>query len=209
MLISTSFLSSKNIPQDLTKLNETDTDYIHVDVMDGKFVKNKSLPFSEMKNIYKYTDKRLDVHLMVEKPMSFIEKYATLNAEYITIHLELAEDIEKLLNYIKEFGIKSGIAINPSTPVKDLVPYLPLVDLVIVMSVVPGAGGQAFIEETPAKIRELRTLLKEYNSKALICVDGGINDKTKDLCQDADILVSGSFILNGEDYQNQINMLRK
>ena len=100
MLVSTSFLSSKDIPNDLRKLNKTDTDFIHVDVMDGKFVKNKSLPFSEMKNIYKFTDKRLDVHLMVDKPSRVIEDYASLNCEYITIHLEVDEDIEKVLSSI-------------------------------------------------------------------------------------------------------------
>ena len=94
MLISTSFLSSKNIPKDLVKLNDTDTDYIHVDVMDGKFVKNKTMPFSEMKNIYKYTSKRLDVHLMVKNPKKYIIDYATLNTEYITFHIETEDVLE-------------------------------------------------------------------------------------------------------------------
>ncbi len=208
MLISTSFLSSKNIPKDLMKLNKTDTDYIHVDVMDSKFVKNKSLPFSEMKNIYKYTDKRLDVHLMVKNPYKYIEQYATLNVEYITVHLELDEDIEDLLNYIKSFGLKCGLAIKPTTPVKDLVPFLPLLDLVIVMSVEPGQGGQEFISGIEDKIKELKTLIQEYKSKALISVDGGINEETKKLCSAASILVSGSFILKEDDFQKQIDKLR-
>lgn len=208
MLISTSFLSSKNIPDDLRKLDKTNTDYIHVDFMDGKFVPNKSLPFSELRNIYKFTDKRLDVHLMVKNPSRFIDDFATLNCEYITIHVEVDEDIEKVLSCIKEYGIKCGLAIKQETSVKDLVPYLPLIDLIIVMGVEPGAGGQAFLEETEEKLKEVRTLLTEYNSKALICVDGGINDITKDKCANADILVSGSYILNG-DFQEQIDKLRK
>ena len=209
MLISTSFLSSKNIPEDLRKLNKTDTDYIHVDVMDGKFVKNKSLPYSELKNIYKFTDKRLDVHLMVKNPSKVIEKFATLNCEYITIHIEVDEDIEKVLSMIKDFGIKCGLAIKPSTPVKELVPYLPLIDLILVMSVEPGEGGQEFIEESEAKIKEVRTLLDEYKSKVLISVDGGVKDTTKDMCRDADILVSGSYVIGSDDFQGQIDKLRK
>ena len=106
MLISTSFLSSKNIPKDLEKLNETSTDYIHVDIMDGKFVKNKTMPFSEMKHIYKYTSKRLDVHLMVKDPKKYIDDYATLNTEYITFHLETLCDIESNLQLIRKYGIK-------------------------------------------------------------------------------------------------------
>ena len=183
MLVSTSFLSSKNIPDDLRKLNKTDTDFIHVDVMDGKFVKNKSLPFSEMRNIYKFTDKRLDVHLMVDKPSRVIEDYASLNCEYITIHLEVDEDIEKVLSSIKDYGIKCGLAIKPMTPVRELVPYLPLVDLILVMSVEPGSGGQEFIDEATDKIKEVKKLVSEYKSKALISVDGGVKDSTKDKCR--------------------------
>lgn len=209
MLISTSFLTSKNIPKDLALLDKTDTDYIHVDVMDGKFVKNKTLPFKEMQHIYKYTSKRLDIHLMVEKPEKFIPDYAKLNAEYITFNLEVDSNIEECLKLIKKYAIKCGLAISPDTKVKELVPYLPLLDLVLVLGVYPGKGGQDFIPETKEKISELRTLLKEYKSKAKISVDGGMNEKTKKAASKADILVAGSYILNGEDYQYQINTLRE
>lgn len=208
MLISTSFLSSKNIPKDLQKLNETSTDYIHVDIMDGKFVPNKTMPFSEMKNIYKYTSKRLDVHLMVKDPKKYIDNYSTLNTEYITIHLELLDDIEKYLNQIKSYGIKCGLSLKPSTPVKELVPYLPLLDLILVMSVEPGMGGQEFIKETEEKIKELRVLLNEYHSNAKISVDGGINQDTRKYCDMCDILVSGSYIINSDDFEEKINSLR-
>lgn len=208
MKVSASFLSSKNIPEDLRKLNETDVDYIHVDIMDGKFVKNKTMPFSEMRNIYKYTSKRLDVHLMVENPEKYIPLYAELNTEFITIHVELDTDIEKNLELIKEYSIKCGLAINPETKVSELIPYLPYLDLILVMSVNPGAGGQEFIEETEAKVREVRALLNSYNVKALISVDGGITDKTKEMCSYADMLAAGSFIINSDNFQEKIASLR-
>lgn len=208
MLISTSFLSSKNLIHDLRELDKTDTDYIHVDIMDGKFVKKKTMPFKEMRNIYKYTNKRLDVHLMVKNPKRYIEDYASLNTEYISFHIESDENIEKNLQLIKEYGIKSGLAINPDTEIKELVPYLPLLDLVLVMSVEPGAGGQDFIVKTKDKIKELKILLSEYNSDVKISVDGGVNDVTKEYCTDCDILVSGSYIINGDNLQEKIDSLR-
>lgn len=208
MLISTSFLSSKNLIHDLRELDKTDTDYIHVDIMDGKFVKKKTMPFKEMRNIYKYTNKRLDVHLMVKNPKRYIEDYASLNTEYISFHIESDENIEKNLQLIKEYGIKSGLAISPDTEIKELVPYLPLLDLVLVMSVEPGAGGQDFIVKTKDKIKELKILLSEYNSDVKISVDGGVNDVTKEYCTDCDILVSGSYIINGDNLQEKIDSLR-
>ena len=207
MLISTSFLSSINPAKDLKKLNDTDTDFIHVDVMDGIFVSGRTMPFKEMKKIYKYTSKRLDVHLMVEEPSKLIKKYASLNAEYITIHVE-SENVENNLNLIRNYAIKSGIAINPETKVSELVPYLPLVDMILVMSVEPGKGGQAFLPKTKAKIKEITKLLKEYKSKALISVDGGINDVTKANCEGADVLVAGTYIISDNDFQERINKLR-
>ena len=206
--ISASFLSSKDIPRDLVKLNDTDVDFIHVDIMDGKFVKNKTMPFSEMKYIYKYTSKRLDVHLMVEDPSNYIPLYAELNTECITIHVEIEEDIQKDLELIKSYSIKCGLAINPDTKVKELIPYLPYLDEIIVMSVVPGAGGQEFIKETENKLKELRSLLDSYNIHALINVDGGVNDKTKDMCVDADILTAGSYIVGSDNFQEKISSLR-
>ena len=206
--ISASFLSCKELEKDLMKLNETDVDYIHVDVMDGKFVHHKTLPFRHMKNIYKFTSKRLDVHLMVEKPLKLIKKYASLNTEYITIHCELEENISKLLDVISSFQIKRGLAVNPDTSIEKLIPYLNQIDLILVMSVYPGAGGQTFIEETSSKVKEIKKLLKERNLDVLVSVDGGINDKTKGKVLETDILVSGSYITNGEDFQERIDILR-
>ncbi len=206
--ISVSFLSSKNIPKDLMKLNQTDADYIHVDIMDGKFVKRKTMPFSEMKHISDFTQKRLDVHLMVEKPSDYIPLYAELNTEYITLHVELEEDIIADLEQIKQYSIKCGLAINPDTKVSSLIPYLPYLDEVIVMGVVPGEGGQAFIPKVGDKIKELKALLSSYPFSIMINVDGGITDDTKKYCEDADILTVGSYITNAEDFQEKISSLR-
>lgn len=208
MKISASFLKSKNIPEDLKKLNDTDVDFIHVDIMDGKFVKNKTMPFREMRHIYEYTSKRLDVHLMVENPSEYIPLYAELNTEFITIHVEIDEEIEKDLQLIKDYSIKCGLAINPDTKVSEIIPYLPYLDLILVMSVVPGQGGQEFIKETETKLKEVRALLDSYNIKAEINVDGGLNDKTKEMCNAATILTAGSYITNSENFQEKISSLR-
>ena len=208
MLVAASFLSSKDIGRDLRVLNDTDIDFIHVDVMDGKFVKNKTIPFKEMKNIYRFTSKRLDVHLMVKKVEKLIPKYAALNTEYITFHIVSGVNIMKCLELIKKYAIKCGLAISPETEVKELVPYLPLLDLILVMSVTPGAGGQEFIKSTKNKITELRQLLKEHNSNALISVDGGINNETVKYCQDADMVVAGSYIIKSDHFQEKIDSLR-
>ena len=206
--ISASFLSSKNIPSDLIKLNATDVDFIHIDVMDGKFVKNKTMPFSEMKNIYKYTNKRLEVHLMVDDPSKYIPLYAELNTECIMFHIESSEDIIKNLELIKSFSIKCGLAINPDTKINELIPYLPYLDMILVMSVYPGEGGQEFILESENRIKELKELINSYNLNILIDVDGGINDSVLDKVKDADILTAGSYIINSRDYQEKITSLR-
>lgn len=208
MKVSASFLSSKNPAKDLVKLNDTDVDYIHVDIMDGKFVSNKTMPFSEMKNIYKYTSKRLDVHLMVRDPKKYIPLYAELNTEYITFHVEIDEDIMSLLELIKSYSIKAGLSIKPNTKISELIPYLPYIDMILVMSVEPGAGGQSFIEESESRIDEIRQLLNSYNIPAVINVDGGINDTTISKCRNADIVVAGSYIINSDNFQEKISSLR-
>lgn len=208
MKVGVSFFSSKDIVRDLKILNDTDVDYIHVDIMDGKFVSNKTMPFKEMRHISDFTDKRLDVHLMVEDASKYIPLYAELNAEYITIHIEIDEDIESDLKLIKSFGIKAGLSIKPDTKVSELVPYLPYIDQVLIMSVEPGAGGQAFIPESENKIKEARALLKSYNIDAIISVDGGVNDTTIKMCRDADMVVSGSYVVLSDNFQEKISSLR-
>ena len=209
-MISVSFLTSKDIPKTLKKLNDTDAEFIHLDVMDGKYVNNKTLPFSEVKHIYEFTDKRLDVHLMVESPSKYIKNYASLNTEYISIHLDTKEDLLANLKLIKSYGIKAGIAINPDEEVSLLIPYLPYIDLILVMGVNPGMGGQKFISKTIDKLKELKVLRKEYpNFKFKVSVDGGVNDVVASkVINYTDIIVSGSYVLNSNDYQKQINSLR-
>ena len=208
MKVSTTFLSSKDVPRDLTLLDKTDTDYIHVDVMDGKFVPNKTMPFSEMKHISEYTSKRLDVHLMVVDPSKYIPLYAELNTEYITFHVEVDEEIEKDLKMIKDYSIKCGLSIKPDTKVSSLIPYLPYLDLILIMSVEPGKGGQSFIPESEDKIKEVRALLDSYNIDAIINVDGGINDKTISKCRDADMVAAGSYVVLSDNFQEKISSLR-
>ena len=208
MKVSASFLSSKNPVVDLVKLNDTDVDYIHVDIMDGKFVPNKTMPYSELKHIYKYTSKRLDVHLMVEDPKKYIPLYAELNTEYITFHVEIDEDIMECLEMIKKYSIKAGLSIKPNTKVSELIPYLPYIDMILVMSVEPGAGGQAFIETSEDKIKEVRSLLNSYNIPAVINVEGGINNETVDKCRECDIVTAGSYIVKSDNFQEKISSLR-
>ena len=208
MKVSSSFLSSKNVPNDLRKLNDTDVDYIHLDIMDGKFVKNKTMPFREMKHISDFTSKRLDVHLMVTNPSKYIPLYAELNTEYIVFHVEVKEDILKNLQMIKDYSIKCGLAISPNTKVSELVPYLPYLDMILIMSVEPGEGGQSFIEESEDRINEVRELINAYNVNVVINVDGGINNETVKKCKNADIVTAGSYIVKSENFQEKISSLR-
>lgn len=197
MLVSASILSNEFKAQDLVKaLDKTNVDYIHLDIMDGKFVENKTWTYSEIKKIVSYTTKPLDVHLMVNNPLTYIEDYAMLNTVYLTIHFEAVKNLEKIVSEIKFYGLKVGVSICPKTSVKVLFPYLKDIDEVLIMSVEPGKSGQSFIENTIDKIKELKSEIISQNAKTIISVDGGINDETGLLCKEAgcDMLVSASFI---------------
>ena len=209
ILISSSFLSCRKIILAIKKLNLTDTDYIHVDFIDGKFVVGKKIPFRKLKKISKFSSKRLDVHLMTNKLKKYIKKFASLNCEYITFHVEIGKDIEKYIDLVHSYGIKCGLAINPNTPIKELESYLPMVDMVLVMSVEPGYGGQAFIPKTVDKVKELNKYLTTNELNVTVSVDGGINDKTvKGIKDHVNMLVSGSYITSSNDFQEKINSLR-
>ena len=197
MLVSASILSNEFKAQDLVNaLDKTNVDYIHLDIMDGKFVENKTWTYSEIKKIVSYTTKPLDVHLMVNNPLTYIEDYAMLNTVYLTIHFEAVKNLEKIVSEIKFYGLKVGVSICPKTSVKVLFPYLKDIDEVLIMSVEPGKSGQSFIENTIDKIKELKNEIISQNAKTIISVDGGINDETGLLCKEAgcDMLVSASFI---------------
>lgn len=210
MKISTSFLSCKNILSSVEKLNQTDTDYIHIDFIDGEFVIGKEVPFRIIKKIPKVTSKRLDIHLMTNKLKKYIKKMAKLNCEYITFHIEVEDNIEKYINMIHKYGIKCGIAINPSTDIEKLKPYLDKVELVLVMSVEPGYGGQEFNTEVVDKIKNIKKYLVDNKLKTLISVDGGINNINISELRTipVDIIVSGSYITNSDNYQEKITSLR-
>ena len=210
--VSTSILSVKKEDSlgAFYNLEVAKTDYFHIDVMDGKFVEkdtyNKMREYAEY--IKRISNLPLDVHLMVTKPIKYIEKYATLNTEFITIHVELGENlIKESFELIKSYGIKCGLAINPDTDISALEPYLDYIDVILVMSVVPGMGGQSFIEESTERLNKIRSMIKDR--KIAINIDGGINADTVSKAKGADIVVSGSFVINSDNFQEKIDELRK
>lgn len=210
MKVSVSILSNSIKPVDIVKkLDNTKADYIHIDIMDGKFVENKTWTVSEIKKITSCSKLPLDVHLMVENPSKYIEEFALLNTNYIAFHYEAVKDIDKMINEIKKYGLKVGIAINPETSEEVVFPYLSRIDEVLVMSVHPGKSGQLFIESTLDKIERLKNEILRQNVKTIISVDGGINDETGKLClqKGIDMLVSASYI--HKDITNNINILKK
>lgn len=208
MKVSASYLGSKKISKVLEKLDVTDVDYIHVDVMDGKYVKGKTMSFKEISSINFYTRKRLDVHLMVNNPLKYINDYSTLNVAYITVHLNIKDNLEKVIDLLNTYGIKKGIAINPDEDISLIYPYLDKIDLVLLMSVKPGLPGQEFINTTLSKINTLKDEIKKRNLKTLISVDGGITLENVKYLKDVDIIVSGSTILKSDNYQEIITKLR-
>lgn len=206
--ISVSILSSKNVHKDIVKVNNSTADYLHIDVCDGKFVKNKFNPFKLLNKLYPSMNTRLDVHLMCKKPKKFINKYALLNTEYITVHLEIDRP-DKYINLIKEYGIKVGLAINPDTDESAVVPYLHDIDMITIMSVYPGKGGQEFIEDTTKKILRIKKLIVKEKVDVKIEVDGGVNDEVAKKLDFVDVIVSGSFVTKSEDYTETVELLRK
>lgn len=208
MKISASFLESKNIVNDVYKLDKTDVDYLHVDIMDGLWVKRKTFKYKDIKKLTSNISKRLDIHLMVKNPLKYVKKYVDLNVAYLTIHLENTLNLDKTIDYIKKHHIKAGLSIKPETDLEKLYPYLNKIDLVLLMAVTPGSGGQPINENISKRITKLKDYIKKQNLSIEISIDGGINDKTKSLVKKADILVTGTYILNSNNYQEQITNLR-
>ena len=208
MKVSVSILKEiDNINNSVLKINYTDADYIHIDVQDNTFTSNISFPASLFSDLNDINSKKLDVHLMCTDPDELIEEYSKLNPEYITFHVEAVSNVYKYIQMIKSKGIKVGIAINPETDVNRIVEYLSFIDLVLVMSVTPGLGGQSFIDNTSYKMEELHNMKDRYNY--IVSADGGINDKTINVINKyVDMVVAGSFITDSDNYQNQINLLK-
>ena len=195
-----------NLEYEINRVNNSNSDLIHIDIMDGKFVPNNTMEKFDMNKISKYSDKNFDVHLMVENPIDYITSFVTPLTDYISIHLE-SKGIDQSLKSIKENGIKCGLAINPDTEIQKLYPFLEIIDMVIIMSVFPGKGGQKFIENTYYKVETLRNHDKNID----ISVDGGVgssNSKTL-ISKGASTLVSGSYLMKSNNINNSIkNMLK-
>ncbi len=209
MKVSVSILSSSIKASDIVKkLDNTKADYIHLDIMDGKFVENKTWTFSEIKKITSYSKLPLDVHLMVNNPEKYIEDYAMLNTTYLAFHYEAVKDVNKMINLVKNYGLKVGIAINPETSEEVVYPYLKEIDEVLVMSVHPGKSGQTFIDSSINKIKNIKDEIVRQNTKTIVSVDGGINDETAVLCKEAgvDTLISASYLHN--NLNDNINKLK-
>lgn len=208
MKLSVSFLKSKNSKEDTIKaIAKTNCNYLHVDIMDGVFVTDKT---EDLTRYLKNIPKKLDVHLMVQDPLIYLNDYIDLPVEYFTFHLEIKKDLLNIINKIKEKNFKVGIAINPDTSINELNSYLPIIDQILVMGVYPGKGGQKFIPTILSKIKQLRLLKQENNYKYLISVDGGVNAESAQLIKEAgaDMIVSGSYITMSDDYQSKINKLK-
>lgn len=211
-LIAPSLLSADflHLESECKMLNESKADWFHLDVMDGRFVPNISFGMSIIKQIRKTTPKFFDVHLMILEPEKYVEEFKDAGANNLTVHLEACPHLHRNIQQIKSLGMNAGVALNPSTPVFLLKDIIADVDLVLIMSVNPGFGGQTFIQHSIQKIKELKSLINETNSSAKIEVDGGVSLKNaREIIQaGADILVAGNAILGSENPKETIEKLK-
>ncbi|MBN8234394.1 ribulose-phosphate 3-epimerase [Halobacillus kuroshimensis] len=210
--IAPSILSSDfaRLAEEIQDVDQGGADYIHVDVMDGHFVPNITIGPLIVDAVRPVTNLPLDVHLMIENPDAYIEAFAKAGADIITVHQEASPHLHRTLQLIKSFGVKAGVVINPGTPVEMIRPVLREVDLVLLMTVNPGFGGQAFIPDVLDKISQVAQLRSEYGLSYEIEVDGGVNEKTARLCTEAgaDVLVAGSAVFNQSDRKKAIEGIR-
>lgn len=211
-MVSPSLLSADfaNLQRDLEMLNDSQCDWFHLDVMDGVFVPNISFGFPVMEAMAKYAKKPLDVHLMIVQPEKFVKEVKKLGARVMNVHYEACTHLHRVVQQIKAEGMMAGVTLNPHTPVSVLEEIAPELDLVMLMSVNPGFGGQKFITSAVEKTKKLRELLNRTGSKALIEIDGGVNRETGRLLVDAgaDVLVAGSAVFNAPSPQEEIIALK-
>lgn len=212
MKLAPSILSADfaNLERDIQLVEKLGADYIHVDVMDGQFVPNITLGPNVVSAIRPVTKLPLDVHLMIVQPENYIEAFARAGADIITVHQESTPHIHRALQMIRSLDVKAGVVINPGTPVSAIEQVLDLADLVLVMTVNPGFGGQSFIESTLEKIQRLRELKEKHNYTYEIEVDGGIVPETAQLCKEAgaDVFVAGSYIYDAENPKERVDALK-
>lgn len=207
MKIAASILDCKDRINSVLELNRTNISYVHVDVMDGKFVPSVHFDnMGEIRGINLVTKYPMDVHLMMDNPIEYIKELGNMNIEFITIHLEIDKDKKEIFKSIKDLGYKVGLSIKPNTNIREIEPYLDDIDMVLVMSVEPGLGGQSFIESTVDRIKELKELIGSRN--ILIEVDGGINSETITKLEGVDIAVVGSYIMKSDNYYKSVEELR-
>lgn len=210
MEISVSILNSSDRVSDVKKLNNTSCDYIHIDVMDGVFVPPLEFSISEVMAIINNSNKKIDIHLMCDNPISYVRELVGYDIHNITIHREISNDINEVIEVIKKHNIKVGMSIKPNTDIKEIMDYLDYLDLILIMSVEPGYGGQSFIMSSLDKVRELRRIINDRNLDIKIEIDGGVKDTNIALIKNAgvDISVVGSYITKSDNFEECIEKLQ-
>lgn len=207
-LVAPSILSADfaNLEREVRAVAQAGADWLHVDVMDGHFVNNLTIGVPVVASLKKVSPLPLDVHLMIERPEKYIDAFAKAGSDYLTIHVESTTDPTAVLQRIRDLKVKPGITLRPSTPLAAVLPYLELVDLVLVMTVEPGFGGQSFMIDQVSKISELVEIRRQHGFKYLIEVDGGVNAETVKHLSGADVLVAGNYVFKN-DYRQAISLL--